>query len=69
MSDFKLTEAERLSPVWARVKQILEERIAQHRIANDAGLPPEATAKLRGRISELKALLKLDRALPLVDED
>jgi hypothetical protein len=69
MSDFNLTDAERISPVWARVKEIIEDRIAKHRIANDGDKSPEDTAKLRGRIAELKDLLKLDRAIPPVTED
>jgi hypothetical protein len=70
MSDkFHLTREERASPLWARVREILEERIAKHRLANDSDRPPEETAKLRGRIAELKDLLKLEKDPPQAPEE
>lgn len=59
-----LTTEERHSPVWARLREMLEARLAAHRVANDADLSPEKTADLRGRIAELKVLLALDKDGP-----
>lgn len=56
-----LTSSDANSATWERIKKHLEERIERHRRENDKGLSMEDTAKLRGRIAELKYLLDLDK--------
>lgn len=42
-----------------RVAEILEARITQLRKSNDADLPPDKTAHLRGKIAEAKRIYNL----------
>lgn len=62
MNEFKLTEGEVHSPAWQKVEKYLRHKLAVKRIENDDGgghLSEMQTAKLRGRIAELKELLAL----------
>lgn len=52
-----LTVGDRLSPLWAKVSKHLEARLHSLRCQNDGDKNTEETAKLRGRIAEIKALL------------
>lgn len=61
---FKLATHERASEVWIRLEKHLTERLEALRLQNDADQPEEATAKLRGRIAEIKALLNVGKDLP-----
>lgn len=57
---FELTNAEKLSPIWARLKSHLESELQSARLRNDnAKLTTEETAALRGKISALKAFIAL----------
>lgn len=56
---FALAGHERTHPLWARLAQHMEDRLANLRAMNDAHLPPERTADIRGRIAMLKELLSL----------
>jgi len=47
------------SPTWLKIKAHFEERLADHRKANDNDKDAVATAKLRGRIAEAQYLLDL----------
>lgn len=42
-----------------KVAEILEDRIKKYREANDAHLPPDKTAHLRGKLFEAKQLYNL----------
>ena len=64
----KLTDAEKVSPLWIKIKEHVEQRIKDHRASNDKTQPVEATEKLRGRIEELKDLLKLEKERPQINE-
>lgn len=66
---FKLTEQERGSALWQRLKAHIESRLESHRRKNDNDAPDEKTAKLRGRIAECKILLALDKPIPVVPDD
>ena len=70
MTEPVLTPQDRQSSPWLKVKQHLEARLAKLRAENDGDLPIEKTAKLRGRIAEVKALMALDAdPAPLNDEN
>lgn len=45
------------SACWQTLKKHIEQKIEKYRDANDRDQTPEKTAKLRGRIAELKSLL------------
>jgi len=66
VTDFALTDNDRASGFWLRLKAHLEERLAMNRLVNDnISLTEQDTAVLRGRIRELKALLALGESRPL----
>jgi hypothetical protein len=70
MSDPILDPIERQSAVWLKLKKQLEARLAMLRMKNDSDLSPHRTARLRGRIEEVKALLSLGTDKPnLPDEN
>ena len=50
---------DRQSPVWAKIRKQLEERLQDHRIKNDGQLSKSDTAKLRGRIAEAQYIISL----------
>lgn len=63
MSDIvKLTDLERKSSAWVKIRDYYQRRLDVMRGRNDGDLVIEETAKLRGRIAEIKNLLALDRA-------
>lgn len=49
---------------WTRFKAQITARLSDLRSSNDGDKSPEHTAKLRGRIAELKNLLALDIPAP-----
>jgi anti-sigma28 factor (negative regulator of flagellin synthesis) len=54
---FRLSHAERHSPVWHAIEAHLNQRLASLRMQNDGRKSIEDTEFLRGRIAELKALI------------
>jgi hypothetical protein len=66
--EFDLTAIERASSVWIKVDAFLKDRLQRLREKNDRALPPDETAKVRGEIATLKALLRLGREpMPPID--
>lgn len=64
---FELSEHERTSALWLRLRLHLEAELAAARVENDAmGKGAEQTAFLRGRIDQLKALLRLNEPTPRI---
>lgn len=57
-----LTEHERQTAVWLKIKSHLDARLIELRTANDRDTNEIDTAKVRGRIAEVKALLELNVA-------
>lgn len=55
-----LTEADRQSALWLKIKSTLEQRLISHRTKNDTQLNEIETATLRGRIAEIKKMLDLE---------
>ena len=56
---FALTPVERHSAQWARFSEHLKQKLYDVRAANDGDKDPVQTAKLRGQIGLLKALIAL----------
>lgn len=59
-----LTEGEKLSSTWVKLKAYMEKRIETLRIRNDGNFNDVETAKLRGQIHVLKELVALDSPAP-----
>lgn len=57
---FALTAEEKNSALWKKIKKNVEERLDKTRRRNDADHDATETAKIRGRILELKYFLTLD---------
>lgn len=55
-----LTPNDRASALWLKLRAHMADRLETLRAMNDGELEPIATAKLRGRIAEVKNLLALD---------
>lgn len=66
MTDFTLSEQDKSTGLWLRLKAHMEDRLAAARVRNDAVLPEPETAALRGEIKTLKALIRLDVARPVL---
>lgn len=63
------TISDRKSAAWQKMMQHLCECLETLRKQNDGNLDLESTQKLRGRISQCKALLALDNPMPPVTDD
>lgn len=59
---FHLAEHERHSALWRALMRRCEDRLTELRQSNDADRDPEATARIRGQIAEVKAFLALDKS-------
>lgn len=66
---FILTHVEKDSPLWNRLMGYLDARLKRLRIENDADRTPEQTARLRGRIDEVKLMMGLNNDQPIVEPD
>lgn len=62
--DFRITEQERMTPLWKKLDAFLVHRLNSARERNDGNLDAVETAKLRGQIAEIKALLDLAKERP-----
>lgn len=59
---FKLNRIEANTPLWYAIRAHYEQRLSNLRSQNDSiTLDPIKTAELRGRISEVKAFLQIDK--------
>lgn len=67
LESFELTNGEKLSPVWLRLKAHLEEELQLCRLKNDHPRKEDETAALRGDIRRLKALIALGDDRPLTE--
>jgi hypothetical protein len=61
---FALTEDDRHSPLWMRLKAHFEDSLADARRSNDRPFSERETATLRGEIMCLKKLIRLDADRP-----
>lgn len=65
----ELTESERMSALWQKLAQHYGERLSALRAKNDKPGNPDDTARLRGRIAEVKALLSLGQPKTPIPSD
>jgi hypothetical protein len=66
MAELILNATEAQSPLWLKIKAHLEERLVEARLSNDGEHDVVKTARLRGRIAELKRIMALDKPPPSV---
>lgn len=64
-----LSEFERHHAVWVKINKHLLDRMEILRSKNDGDLDQFETAKLRGRIAELKGLIALGEPSPITSAD
>lgn len=70
MADPVLTDEDRRSATWQKIKAYMDKRVELLRAKNDKNLDERKTALLRGSIAELKHLMNLGTERPMVpDED
>jgi len=55
-----ITDYDRLTPLWQKLMRRTKARIAQAHLDNEKPLTLEQTAKIRGRLEELRAFERLD---------
>lgn len=55
----KLTAQERQSALWLKLEEYMLKKLEDLRKQNDGDMSVEATARLRGRIAQMKFLLAL----------
>ena len=63
-----LTQTEKDSPLWKKIKEHLLNRITRLRESNDGFLDEYETARVRGRIAEAKELINIESAAIAPDE-
>jgi len=64
-----LTPGDRLSPAWIKLQQYYAERLETLRSKNDNALTADETARLRGQIAEVKALLAFGEDIQIVIDE
>ncbi len=60
-----LNDLDRRSDTWKKIKAHYEAELAKLRQQNDGELDAEKTARLRGRIFEIKRILDMDKETPV----
>lgn len=55
----KLTPQELQSSTWLKLEAYLQQKLADLRSQNDGDMSMEATARLRGRVAQVKFILSL----------
>lgn len=66
---FELSDGDRLSPIWLRLRDHFADELAVLRMRNDYSHDAVETAFLRGQIDVFKRLLALDEPGPIVTGD
>lgn len=69
MIAFELSEADKATGLWLRMKAHFEDRLQDARRRNDRVQPESDTAAIRGEIQALKRLLALGSDRPLTGEE
>lgn len=60
MRSAELNQNDFASVTWQKLRLHWESRLEVLRKRNDSSLPPDETARIRGQIAELKAMLALE---------
>ena len=62
-----LTEGDLVSPTWGKLKRHLDDRLKVLRVQLEQDLDEIKSAKIRGQIAEVKAILGLAAGRPVID--
>lgn len=65
---FSLTDYERTTPIWVKLNAHMKQRLEYLRAQLEADKSETDTARLRGRIAELKAIQQLSITEPAAPE-
>lgn len=65
----KLSERELNDPLWMKLKSHYEAHLIQLRASNDNEKTDIETARLRGRIAQVKAFLAMGTPMPEIDNE
>lgn len=68
MAEFHLTDNDKASATWLRLRVHLEARLAAVRVSNDELISEFETALVRGSIRELKRLISLGKDRPVISD-
>ncbi len=60
----ELTDGERLSPLWIKLSEFFEARLASNRLTLESSISEKEADKVRGRIAEDKLFLGLNDEVP-----
>jgi hypothetical protein len=63
----EITDSDKLNPLWPKMLSLFEQRIEKLRRDNDGDRTEIETAKLRGRIAELRYLVALNAEKPVIE--
>ena len=64
----ELTHADKHTGTWDKLQRYWEQELNDLRKKNDFDLDPVATAKLRGRIEQVKGFLSMDKEMPKIEQ-
>lgn len=62
-----LDKQDRIDPLWIKLKAEYESRLTQLRTSNDRDMSDTETAKLRGRIAELRRIIDMGAEKPVIE--
>lgn len=62
-----IDKIERETALWAKIRAHYEERLLTLRMQNDGDKSQDETAKIRGRIAEVRLLLNMDKDFPATE--
>lgn len=62
-----LDNQERNDPLWLKLKADFDSRLAQLRASNDKDMNDTETAKVRGRIAEIRRIIDMGAEKPKID--
>ena len=67
MTSLILTRQERHDPLWRRLREHYETRLAELRLQNDHRMSEAERSELLGQIAEVKRALAFDQDVPVVE--
>lgn len=63
----EINDTDKLNPLWGKLMDMWEERLAVLRRKNDGDLTEFQTAKVRGQIAELRSWMGKDKDKPVIE--
>lgn len=66
MTPMRLTAADKISPLWLRIKAHYADRLDTLRLQNDGAMDQESRSTHIGRIAEVRGILDLENDPPYI---